>query len=84
MPRVTLEGGNHSAVMGLVAAGLGYARVPATARFVRPPDVALLEIDDLDVEIGIDFVWRADNRSPSLARFLEFGWQRLDYPNTPS
>lgn len=84
VPRVTLEGGNHSAVMALVAAGLGYALVPATARFVRPPDVALLEIDDLDVEIGIDFVWRADNRSPSLARFVEFGWQRTDQRNTPS
>jgi len=71
VPRVTLEGGNHSAVLALVAAGLGSALVPATARFAAPPDVTLLEVDDLDVEISIDFVWQRENRSPTLARFVD-------------
>jgi len=71
VPRVTLEGGNHSAVLALVAAGLGSALVPATARFAAPPDVTLLEVDDLDVEISIDFVWQRQNQSPTLARFVD-------------
>jgi DNA-binding transcriptional LysR family regulator len=71
VPSLTLEGSNHSAIMALVAAGLGCAFVPLTARFTTPPDVTLIEIEDCDVEVAIDLVWKSQSSSATLDRFLE-------------
>ncbi|OMI04879.1 hypothetical protein BSN85_26025 [Bradyrhizobium brasilense] len=70
VPRVMLEGSNHSAIIALVAAGLGCALVPQAATFRTPPDVTLVEIDDCDMDIRIDFAWSSQNNSPALERFV--------------
>lgn len=71
VPRIMLEGSNHSAIMALVAAGLGCALVPLAARFTTPPGVTLIEIKDCDVDVGIDFVWKTQSSSATLERFVQ-------------
>jgi DNA-binding transcriptional LysR family regulator len=70
-PRIMLEGSNHSAIMALVASGLGCAFVPSTARFTTTPAISLIEIVDCDIEISIEFVWKTQNPSATLSRFVE-------------
>lgn len=69
-PRMKIEGDSHSAIIAFVAAGMGCALVPSAARLAIPPDVTLLEIDDSDLEVDVSFIWRAQNRSLPLARYI--------------
>ncbi|WP_169708695.1 LysR family transcriptional regulator [Trinickia terrae] len=70
-PRVTQEGEDNSALLSLVAAGLGCTILPATASINAPESVVFLEVKDLDIKLPLDLVWRSDNSSPALQRFVE-------------
>jgi DNA-binding transcriptional LysR family regulator len=45
--------------------------VSDSARWQCPAGVALLPIEDLKVLIPISLIWRRDNRTPLLQRFLD-------------
>lgn len=70
-PRIVQEGTTHFTVLGLVAAGLGCSVIPASARSRLPPGVKLLALSDLDIRMPINLVWRKDNPSPMIPRFVE-------------
>ncbi len=70
-PRVVQEGTTHYTVLGLVAAGLGCAIVPASAAGRLPMGVKLIAVSDLDIRMPINLVWRKDNNSPLIQRFAK-------------
>ncbi|MCP5155568.1 MAG: LysR family transcriptional regulator [Ectothiorhodospiraceae bacterium] len=71
-PRVVQEAYNSDGIFGLVAAGLGVTvYVDGGARRYRPADVVVRPLADVGVEVATTAAWRADNRSPVLARFVE-------------
>lgn len=70
-PRITQEGTTHYTVLALVAAGLGCSIIPASAALQRlPRTVRLLPVGDLDIRMPIHLVWRQDNRTPVIERFV--------------
>lgn len=70
-PRIVQEGTTHYTVLGLVAAGLGCTVIPASAERRLPPGVKLIPVPDLDIRMPINLVWRHDNPSPLIPRFVE-------------
>ena len=69
-PRVVQEGYDHATMLSLVACRLGVALVSDSARWQCPRGVVLLPIANLNVPVPFSLVWRKDNRSPLLQRFL--------------
>jgi DNA-binding transcriptional LysR family regulator len=70
VPRQVHEANNEFAIVNLVAAGVGLAFINRS--FTHPvSDVVLRVVDDLSVPVQLELVWRRDNRSPALARFVE-------------
>jgi DNA-binding transcriptional LysR family regulator len=70
-PRVTQEGADNNALLCMVAAGLGCTILPAIASVNAPESVVFLELEDLDIQLPLELVWRSDNTSPALQRFVE-------------
>jgi DNA-binding transcriptional LysR family regulator len=60
-----------AAALGLVAAGAGSTIAPLAYRSAAPADVAFVALEDFPLVVHVHCVWRADNDSPALARFLE-------------
>lgn len=69
-PRTVHEGQTPNIVLGLVAAGMGYALVPESLGLHLPPDVVAVAVPDLDLRVPISLVSRADDRAPALQRFV--------------
>lgn len=70
-PGIVQEAMDGSALLGLVAVGMGLSFVPAAARTRCPEDVALLSVSDLDLQLTLEFVWRSGENHSALARFIE-------------
>ncbi|WP_246794941.1 LysR family transcriptional regulator [Burkholderia perseverans] len=68
---VVQEVSTEASILSLVAAGIGAAIVNAANRSRQPARVQFLELPDLEMEIPLVFAYRADNRNPTLARFIE-------------
>ena len=69
-PRIVQEADDHATILSLVSCRLGVALVSDSARWQCPRGVALLPIVDLKVLVPFSLIWRKDNRSPLLQRFL--------------
>jgi DNA-binding transcriptional LysR family regulator len=69
--RIVQEADDHATILSLVACRLGIALVSDSAKWQCPRGVALLPVLDLRVSVPFSVVWRKDNRSPLLQRFLE-------------
>ena len=69
-PRIVQEADDHATILSLVACRLGVALVSDSARWQCPRGVALLPIVDLKVLVPFSLIWRKDNQSPLLQRFL--------------
>jgi DNA-binding transcriptional LysR family regulator len=69
-PRIVQEASNEATILTLVAQGMGVAFVMETARWRCPDSVAILKVADLRVSLPWALVWRRDNLSPLLARFV--------------
>jgi DNA-binding transcriptional LysR family regulator len=70
-PRIVQEADDHATILSLVSCRLGVALVSDSARWHCPRGVALLPIVDLNVQVSFSLIWRRDNRSPLLQRFLD-------------
>jgi DNA-binding transcriptional LysR family regulator len=70
LPRRTRQAGETSIVLTLVAAGLGVALLPESARALDVEGVRLVPVAD-DVHIDLALAWRCADPSPALARLLE-------------
>lgn len=69
-PRIVPIGGDVSTILGLVAAGMGYAIVPEACIYSCPDQVVLVDHPDLTLSYPVEFVWRADAVNPALDAFI--------------
>jgi DNA-binding transcriptional LysR family regulator len=70
-PEVVQEAMDGSALLSLVAVGMGLSFVPAAARPRCPDDVALVKVSDLTLVLTLEFVWRVGEDQAALRRFIE-------------
>lgn len=70
-PNIVQEGVNEATILSLVSCGLGVAFVSSATRWRCPESVALIPVTDLNLPLPFALVWRKDNDSPLLARFVE-------------
>jgi DNA-binding transcriptional LysR family regulator len=68
-PRVVQEA-SSTIVLSLVSVGMGLGIVSTALRWRAPSDVIFRPIRGLSLPVPFDLVWRRDNRSPVLARFV--------------
>lgn len=69
-PRIVQEGLNEATILSLVSTGMGVGWVLATARWRCPESVVILPVVDLKMPLTLDLVWRKDDTSPLLAKFI--------------
>ena len=69
-PRIVQEAVDQATLLSLVACGLGVAFVSDATRWRCPKGVALRPVVDMHLPIAFSLVWRKDNASPLLARFV--------------
>jgi DNA-binding transcriptional LysR family regulator len=69
-PRIAQEAVQMQTILGLTAAGLGVALVPACMANLRRPDVAYLPLRGAGPPVETCAVWRADDDSPVLRALL--------------
>jgi DNA-binding transcriptional LysR family regulator len=69
-PRIVQEAVNEATILSLVSHGLGVGFVNGTARWRCPKGVVVLSVSDLNVSLQLALVWRKDNTSPLLAKFV--------------
>lgn len=71
VPRAAVQGVDVASMLTLVAAGMGCTVLPDSATRAAPDSVAFMELPDLDVVQHWELVWRADNKSALLRRFID-------------
>jgi len=69
-PRIVQEAADQATLLALVACRLGVAFVSDATRWRCPRDVLLRPVVDLHLPIAFSLIWRKDNASPLLARFV--------------
>jgi len=69
-PRIVQEAADQATLLALVACRLGVAFVSDATRWRCPKDVLLRPVVDLYLPIAFSLIWRKDNASPLLARFV--------------
>lgn len=71
IPKASILGADAASMLTLVAAGMGCTVLPESVKRIAPDTVAFMEIPDLKMTQHWELVWRADNRSSSLMRFID-------------
>lgn len=75
-PRVVQYGADNIAILGMVAAGLGIAIVPAASSHHPMPGVHFLRLPELDTcDMLLWLAWRPDNDSPALHNLVSLATQ---------
>src|SRR5215469_3810418 len=69
-PHIVQEAVNEATILSVVSCRLGVAFVSSATRWRRPEGVVLLPLTDLNLPLPFALVWRKDNQSPLLARFV--------------
>ncbi len=70
VPHIVQEA-NSAVVVNLAAAGMGTALISSAMRSRIPADVVVKTITDLKTATPFGLIWRAENRSPILHRFVD-------------
>lgn len=65
-PNIVQEAATESAVIGLVAAGVGVTLVASSLSSVRPDEVAYRQISDLRLTLEVAVVWKDEKQLPLL------------------
>jgi DNA-binding transcriptional LysR family regulator len=81
-PRIVQEASNEATILTLVAQGMGVGFVVETARWRCPDGVAILTVADLTLSLPLALIWRRDNLSPLLARFVTEAGSLVKRPPT--
>ena len=69
-PHIVQEAVDQATMLSLVSCRLGVAFVSEATRWRCPKDVVLLPVTDLNLPLPFALIWRKDNASPLLAKFL--------------
>lgn len=69
-PQVTLEAGELQTVVSLVAAGVGVALVPYSAKKLQINGVVYREIEETGLTVETSMAWNHDEKSPVVHSFL--------------
>ncbi len=69
-PEIVLEASQFHTIIGMVAAGVGIAVVPASMRRSRMKGVAFREIENCP-ETALTMAWSSENKSPVLKKFID-------------
>ncbi|MBT2486906.1 MULTISPECIES: LysR family transcriptional regulator [unclassified Microbacterium] len=70
-PQVVQEADDLQTVLALVAAGVGAAIVPESARNIGPARVSMRRLGGASASWTVGVVWRADNETPVVRAFLD-------------
>ena len=62
---------NEATILSLVSHGMGVGWVNGTARWRCPERVVIISVSDLNMPLPLSLVWRKDNTSPLLKRFVD-------------
>jgi DNA-binding transcriptional LysR family regulator len=69
-PHIVQEAVDQATMLSLVSCRLGVAFVTEATRWRCPKDVVLLPVTDLNLPLPVALIWRKDNASPLLAKFV--------------
>jgi DNA-binding transcriptional LysR family regulator len=69
-PRIVQHVVDHATMLSLVACRLGVAFVSETTRWQCPRGVTLLHVIDLEFPVPFYLIWRKDDPSPLLQKFV--------------
>jgi DNA-binding transcriptional LysR family regulator len=69
-PHIVQEAVNEATILSLVSCRLGVAFVTSATRWRCPEGVVLLPVADLNLPLPFALIWRKDNQSPLLAKFV--------------
>lgn len=70
VPRKAQLASDVLSILGLVAAGVGYAIVSDVSAYTCPEGVVLVDHPELTLRHPVSFVYRADNGNPTLSRYM--------------
>ena len=69
-PRIVQEAPDRDTNLGLVQCRIGLSWQPETVRWHCPRRIALLPVVDMDVRLPFSLIWKKDNSSPLLHKFV--------------
>src|SRR5712675_2233065 len=69
-PHVVQEAVNEATILSLVSCRLGVAFVSSATRWRCPASVVVLPVTDLNLPLPLALIWRKDNVSPLLEKFV--------------
>jgi DNA-binding transcriptional LysR family regulator len=70
-PKVTQEAIQMQTIVSLVAAQMGVAIVPSSLQHLQRTGVVYKPIEEFVTEVAINMIWRRNDESPTVQRFLE-------------
>src|SRR2546427_1663562 len=69
-PHIVQEAVNEATILSLVSCRMGVAFVSGATRWRCPESVVVLPVTDLNLPLPLALIWRKDNVSPLLAKFV--------------
>ena len=69
-PHIVQEATDRDTVLGLVQCRIGIAWVTESTRWHCPKGIALLPVADMNVRLPFNLIWKKDNSSPLLQKFV--------------
>ena len=69
-PRIVQEATDRDTVLGLVQCQIGVAWVTESTQWHCPRGIVLLPVVDLNVQLPFNVIWKRDNSSPLLQKFV--------------
>ncbi|WP_280139504.1 LysR substrate-binding domain-containing protein [Microvirga massiliensis] len=81
-PRIAYEASNTTAIMGLVAAGLGVTLYPEGLRRFKPDHVVMREIEDCGAQIETLVAWERNAPAKRVLHFVEACRRLQEQANT--
>ena len=72
-PHIVQEATDRDTVLGLVQCQIGIAWLTESTRWHCPRGVVLLPVVDMNVRLPFNVIWKKDNASPLLQKFLAQG-----------
>jgi DNA-binding transcriptional LysR family regulator len=69
-PRIVQEATDRDTVLGLVQCQIGMAWVTESTRWHCPRGIVLLPVVDMNVRLPFNVIWKKNNSSPVLQKFL--------------